>query len=143
MGVTPDRDPRILALIVVGGAAGTAGRAWLETAYAPPSGTWPWITFGINLGGALLLGLLLELLARTGDDRGWRRLARLGLGTGMLGGFTTYSTFAVETAALLRDGLPWLAVGYGAGSVLGGVAAAWLGFELARSATRGTRQGTS
>lgn len=133
----PHRDPRFLGLIVLGGAAGTAVRSWLETAYAAPAGTWPWATFSINLTGAFLLGFLLEALARTGPDRGWRRLARLGAGTGMLGGFTTYSTFAVETAALAGDGAAWLALAYALASVVLGLTTAWLGFEAARAVTRG------
>ncbi|MGM0386583.1 MAG: fluoride efflux transporter FluC [Actinomycetota bacterium] len=133
----PHRDPRFLGLIVLSGAVGTSVRAWLETAYAAPAGTWPWATFWINIGGAFLLGFLLEALARTGPDRGWRRLARLGAGTGVLGGFTTYSTFAVETALLAGDGVPWLGLGYAVGSVVAGLTTAWLGFEAARAVTRG------
>lgn len=133
----PHHDPRFLALIVMGGAIGTSARAWLETAYAAPAGTWPWATFLINLGGAFLLGFLLEALARTGHDRGWRRLARLGLGTGVMGGFTTYSTFAVETALLAGDGAAWLGLGYALATVVLGLTTAWLGFEAARAVTRG------
>lgn len=131
------RDPRFLGLIAVGGAVGTSVRAWLETAYAAPAGTWPWATFLINVTGAFLLGFLLEALARTGPDRGWRRLARHGFGTGMMGGFTTYSTFAVETALLAGDGAAWLALGYALATVVLGLTTAWLGFEAARALTRG------
>ena len=133
----PHRDPRFLALIVLGGAVGTSARAWLETAFAAPAGTWPWVTFWINVAGAFLLGFLLEALARTGPDRGRRRLARLGLGTGVMGGFTTYSTFAVETALLAGDGAAWLALGYALATVVLGLTTAWLGFEAARAVTRG------
>ena len=133
----PHHDPRFLALIVLGGAVGTSARAWLETTYAAPAGAWPWATFLINLGGAFLLGFLLEALARTGPDRGRRRLARLGLGTGVMGGFTTYSTFAVETALLAGDGAAWLGLGYALATVVLGFTTAWLGFEAARAVTRG------
>ena len=133
----PHRDPWFLGVIVAGGAVGTSVRAWLETTYAAPAGAWPWATFLINLGGAFLLGFLLEALARTGPDRGRRRLARLGLGTGVMGGFTTYSTFAVETALLAGDGAAWLALGYALATVVLGLTTAWLGFEAARAVTRG------
>lgn len=133
----PHRDPRFLGLIVLGGAVGTSVRAWLETVHAAQAGTWPWVTFWINVGGAFLLGFLLEALARTGPDRGRRRLARLGLGTGVMGGFTTYSTFAVETALLAGDGAAWLALAYALATVVLGLTTAWLGFEAARAVTRG------
>ncbi len=124
--------PSWLAVILVGGSIGTGIRAGLSSAFPHGPGEWPWATFGINLTGALLLGILLEVLAGTGPDRGWRRVVRLGLGTGVLGGFTTYSTFAVETVELLRAGA-WLAgIGYALGSVLVGLVAAWSGVLLAR-----------
>jgi fluoride exporter len=85
-------------------------------------------TLAVNLLGALLLGALLEALARRGPDTGRRRLLRLGLGTGVLGGFTTYSTLAVETATLPTA----LAVAYLAASVLLGAAAALAGVLLGR-----------
>lgn len=127
-----------LTLILVGGTAGTAARAWLEGAYAPPPGEWPWVTLGINVGGALLLGGLVTLLAVTGSDAGWRRGVRLGLGTGLLGGFTTYSTFSVETMELLRAS--WLlGVAYAVTTVVAGFLAAlgasWSVVELARRRT--------
>ncbi len=124
--------PAWLGIILIGGSAGTALRAWLETAYAPPTGGWPWVTFWINIAGSFLLGGLLEVLAETGPDRGWRRGVRLGLGTGLLGGFTTYSTFSVETVQLLSAGL-WVAgLSYGLGSVIAGPAAAFTATRIVR-----------
>jgi CrcB protein len=58
-------------------------------------------TFGINVVGAFLLGALLEALALRGADEGRRRDLRLFIGTGVLGGFTTYSAFAVDTDGLI------------------------------------------
>ena len=78
-----------------------------------------------------MLGLLLELLSRRGPDVGARRLLRLGLGTGVMGGYTTYSTFALETVRLLEGGALLLGIGYALGSVLLGLAAAWAGTLLA------------
>ena len=90
------------------------------------------------MGGALLLGGLVTLLAVTGSDAGWRRGVRLGLGTGLLGGFTTYSTFSVETMELLRAS--WLlGVAYAVTTVVAGFLAAlgasWSVVELARRRT--------
>lgn len=111
------------ALIVVGGMAGTALRASLALWFPSAPGQWPWTTLWINLTGSLLLGILLEMLAAF-DDAGWRRAVRLGVGTGFFGGFTTYSSFSVETVALLRSG-EWLTgVSYAVLSVGVGIAAA-------------------
>ncbi len=132
-------DPRMLALIFLGAALGTSLRSALEAAYGPGPGQWPWVTFWINVGGAMLLGALLEGIAASGRDTGWRRGLRLGAGTGVLGGFTTYSTFSVETVLLLRSGEWVVAAGYALVSVAAGVLAALLGVRLVRWTTRGRR----
>jgi CrcB protein len=111
------------SLILVGGMAGTVVRASLEAGFAAAAGTWPWATFAINISGSLALGVLLELLAGFDDD-GWRRSVRLGVGTGFFGGFTTYSSFSLETVALLRNGDALLGIGYAVSSVTLGIAAA-------------------
>lgn len=130
---------RLLGVICLGGAIGTYVRALLEDAAPTARGAFPWTTLGINVIGAFALGLLLEVLVRTGYDTGWRRTARLGLGTGVLGGFTTYSTFAVEVVERLTPDSAFVAVGYAVSSVTLGVAAAALGHELARRLS-GARQ---
>ena len=133
--------PAWLGVILLGGTAGTAGRAWLESSFAPVAGQWPWTTFWINLAGAFLLGALLEGLAISGRDHGWRRGLRLGLGTGMLGGFTTYSTFAVESFGLIGSASWLVGLGYSVGSVLLGVAAAFVGVRAVRLPVRWLRRG--
>jgi CrcB protein len=96
--------------------------------WVPHSGTgWPWATFLINLSGAFVLGLLLEALARSGPDVGRRRWVRLVAGTGFCGAFTTYSTFALETVELVRDGAPTTALTYAAVGVVAGLICAWAG----------------
>lgn len=91
----------------------------------------PTATFVTNVIGAFLLGLLLEQLARRGAGAAVRHETRLLLGTGLLGAFTTYSTLAVEVTLLGRAGRFGLAVGYGMGSALAGLAAAALGLLAA------------
>ncbi|WP_425307633.1 CrcB family protein [Ammonicoccus fulvus] len=135
MGTAASRQPRLLALVFAGGAVGTLARALLESAFPVGPGAFPWTTFGINIGGAFSLGLLLTVLARLGPDGGWRQAVRLGLGTGLLGGFTTYSLLAVET--LQR--LPLVGLGYAIASVVLGVAAAGLGVRAARLVVREPR----
>lgn len=126
------RNPLLLGTVFVGGACGTGIRSLLEDAFSRPTDSWPWITFAINVIGAFVLALLLEALVLSGEDTGGRRLLRLGLGTGVLGGFTTYSTFMVETTKL-----PWpVAVAYVVTSVVVGAFAARVGIRAARLAPR-------
>ncbi|WP_230973404.1 fluoride efflux transporter FluC [Aeromicrobium terrae] len=121
-----------MALVLLGGAAGTALRDAIERASGGSDG-FPWATFGINVSGALVLAMLVEALALRGSDVGRRRRWRLLLGTGFLGGYTTYSTFGVETDTLLRDGRPGLAMTYALATVLAGLVVSVLGIKVART----------
>lgn len=131
--------PDLLILVFVGGATGTAVRWALEARFGAPAGSWPWATLAINLTGSFLLGGVLEALAATGPDSGWRRRVRLGVGTGVLGGFTTYSTFSVETVNLIRAGLAWQGLAYGVASVTAGIVLAFTGTRTARALVRHRR----
>ncbi len=121
--------PGLLLAVLLGGAAGTSARSAV-TAALPYEEGWPVATWAANLVGAFLLGLLLEALGRRGPDAGTRRLLRLGVGTGLLGAFTTYSALAVETDLLLRDGRPGLAAAYALGTVLPGLLLTALGVRV-------------
>ncbi|GAA1907570.1 fluoride efflux transporter FluC [Williamsia serinedens] len=131
-----------LLLVLVGGAVGTASRYGVELLLPHRGVGWPTGTFVINLVGAALLGALLESLTRLGPDSGWRRRARVLVGTGGCGAFTTYSTLALETSLLARDGATATAAGYAIGSVIGGIVAAWLGIVLAASVARRSEAGS-
>lgn len=124
--------PGYLAMLVAGGALGTTCRSWLEATFAPRAGGWPWSTYGINVAGSFLLACLITTLARSGPDAGWRRRLRVGVGTGVLGGFTTYSTFIVETDGLVRAGHLVIGTAYAVASIVAGVLAALAGVLLAR-----------
>ncbi|SDT20980.1 fluoride efflux transporter FluC [Microlunatus soli] len=128
--IPPHLRPSYLVIVGAGGAFGAAAR-YVITESAAPVLSAPSATFLINLGGALLLGVLLEAWACRGPDVGPRRMLRLLLGTGVLGGFTTYSTLALDAAAFLRAGQPLLMIGYALGSVLLGVVAAAVGIVIA------------
>lgn len=130
------------ALVAVGAAVGSSLRYLLSRAHPPPTGGWPLVTLGVNLGGALLLGLLVGwLLARSGGrlggiiDRDARpsssaeRIRAL-LGTGVLGSFTTFSALAVEFGRLIEAGAPVVAAAYLFTSVAGGLLAAHVGLRL-------------
>ncbi len=130
------KDPVALLLIGLGGALGTGIRSLLEQGHPAPSGGWPWTTFAINVTGAFVLGALLEGLSRSGPDTGWRRRARLTLGTGVLGGYTTYSTLAVETVGITTLTHPLTGPAYAVASVVLGVLASAGGFLLVRGIAR-------
>ena len=99
--------------VFFGGLLGAPARYLVEEALGDGGG-FPLATFVVNVVGALALGLLLESLVLAGAETSMRRRVRLGLGTGFLGAFTTYSSFAVEIE-LLADGgrLPLAAVALG------------------------------
>ena len=118
-----------LALVAAGGCAGTLVRAALERAWPASPGHLPVTTLALNVVGALALGLLLGAL---GEGRPRLRLA---LGTGVLGGLTTHSTFILESHRLLAPGgdagHPVLGAAYLVGSMAAGLGAAGLGLWLA------------
>lgn len=116
---------RRAALAGLGGMIGTAARLSLGMLITDAAGA----VLVANLTGALLLGILTARL-HTSD-------LRVFLGTGMLGGFTTYSAFAVDGIALWAASPLW-AVGYVAISLIGGLLAAILGLRLGGSSVRRT-----
>lgn len=120
--------PSAIALVFLGGSGGTALRAGLSSGL-------PVHTLIINVAGSLLLGILLEHLARRGAGPAGDRL-RLLLGTGLLGGFTTYSALSVDTAQLLLAGQTGTALLYGLGTVLLGLLAAGTGVALSAAIGR-------
>ncbi|TYT26687.1 fluoride efflux transporter CrcB [Luteimonas viscosa] len=119
-----------LALVGLGGAAGSIARYLLATwtMHAATPQKFPLGTFVVNLAGCLVAGLLAGLAER---HPGWLSPdLRLLLFVGLLGGFTTFSAFGLETAQLLRRGEWLVATGYVGGSVLLGIGAVWLGLRL-------------
>jgi len=119
-----------LALVAAGGAVGTTLR-YLTTLLVPSWRGLPMATLGINVVGAFMLGVLLERLAGRASDCGWNRRVRLAVGTGVLGGFTTYSTLATDVLTLAAD-QPGRALAYGLGTVVLGAAGSAAGIWLAR-----------
>lgn len=114
----------------LGGMLGVLARYGISIAFASSS-LWPWPIFTVNVLGAFLLSLLVySLRARTGHDER-RRSINLVLGTGFMGGFTTYSAFALETLELTRVA-PWLGLAYALTSLGLGLAATWAGYHLAQ-----------
>jgi fluoride exporter len=123
----------IYLLAALGGALGALARWALAAAMPHSPGGWPWSTLLVNLVGCLAIGVLLAVLLERFPDS--RRL-RPFLAVGVLGGFTTYSTFAVDVVELTGAGRAPLAVAYVLASVLGGVFAVVVGLTIGRVAVR-------
>jgi len=127
---SPGFSPAVLVLVIVGGMVGVAVRALLVL---PLGGAGvhplvvPAVTMAINLVGSLLLGVIVGALA----DRHPR--ARMFLGTGVMGGFTTYSAFAVQ-AVTTSSASPYVSIALIAVSLFGGVFAAVVGLAMGRRA---------
>jgi len=125
--------------VAAGGALGAAARYELSGTWPPSAGGFPWVTFGINVGGCLLIGALMVYLLEVLRPG---RYARPFLAVGVLGGFTTFSTYAGETEMLLRHGHATVALTYLFGTLVAALLATWAGLALARFAAGYTHPGT-
>lgn len=119
---------RILLLVAVGGGIGSVLRYLISIGVG--GRTLPWGTVVVNVAGSAVLGFLIGWFAHRPIDAA----LQIGLLTGVLGGFTTFSTFSAETVALLDAGRWEAAVANVAVSVVGGIGAAAAGLALARLA---------
>jgi CrcB protein len=115
----------VLAGAGLGGLARYMAGTWIMAKYG---GRFPMGTFVINITGAFLIGVLMTLLTeRFHPHPNWRLFVVVGI----LGGYTTFSSFEYETYQAMRDGERWLGLVYVAGSVVLGYLAVWLGTVLA------------
>ncbi|WP_420812785.1 fluoride efflux transporter CrcB [Micromonospora zingiberis] len=122
----------LLGAIALGGMAGAVLRHGLAVAFPHDPGGFPWATFAVNVSGCLLIGVLMVFITEV-----WTapRLVRPFLGVGVLGGYTTFSTYAVEVQQALAVGAPRTALLYLAGSLVAALTAVRLGLTLTRLAT--------
>jgi CrcB protein len=132
--VTHRAQPGVLAVIAVGGMLGATARFKLGEALPTKVGHFPWATFWTNLSGSFLLGFLLIVLLERFPPT---RYVRPFLTTGILGAYTTMSTFAVETALLVKDGHVTIGLLYGLVSVGAGVSLAYAGIVAGRRTVAG------
>lgn len=124
LGVLSEHGP-VIAVIAAGGALGSLARYGVNVAL-PHSGGFPWSTFLENTVGCLLLGMLVVVVT---ELRSSHRLMRPFLGTGVLGGFTTFSTYAVDSITRTS---PVLAAAYVILTLVVALGAAWVGIAVAR-----------
>ncbi|HRE36622.1 MULTISPECIES: fluoride efflux transporter CrcB [Sphingopyxis] len=115
--------------VMVGGAIGAGARHLVGQILLARLGPgFPWWTLSVNIAGSLLMGLLIGWLARSGGSD----QARLFLGVGVLGGFTTFSSFSMEFWTLFERGQMAQAAAYVGASVIIGIAACGVGMVMMR-----------
>jgi CrcB protein len=120
----------LLAVIAVGGAIGAAARYGVSGIAPYRDGHFPWGTFVVNVSGCLAIGVLMVLVL---DVWPHHRCLRPFAGVGVLGGYTTFSTYALESRDLMALGHAATAVAYLLGSVLAGVTATSIGILVTRA----------
>ena len=120
----------MLLAVAVGGGAGSLARYWLSGWIQPAGSSFNWGIFSVNILGGLAMGLLVELGAL---KLNLSPELRAFLTTGMLGGFTTFSTFSLDSALLLQKGEYGLAAAYVIGSVVLSIAALFAGLWIVRT----------
>lgn len=147
--VDPDVDLHVVAMrdetrsggwdiglsIAAGGALGALGRYGLSLALPTQADGFPWATFTANVSGCLLIGVLMVIL--TDVSRHPHRLARPFLGVGILGGFTTFSTYTVESQQLIVGGAPGLGFAYLFGTIAAALAAVQVAVMITRAIAGG------
>ncbi|MFI7441929.1 FluC/FEX family fluoride channel [Nonomuraea indica] len=131
----------VLAVIAAGGAIGTGARYGAALVWPVPATAFPWTTLYVNASGCLLIGILLVVLTEAWTAPAW---VRPFFATGVLGGFTTFSTYCADIERLVSAGRAGPALAYLAATVVAALAAVtagvWVTRRLLRTTTeRGTR----
>jgi fluoride exporter len=125
----PGTTLAILAVISIGGVLGTLARYGLGLAYPHGAASFPWATFAVNVAGCGMIGMLMVCI----DQLGAHRLVRPFLGVGVLGGFTTFSTYVIEIQEAVAAGAARVALVYLAGTLAAAMLAVWAGSALTSS----------
>ncbi|MFF7070032.1 fluoride efflux transporter CrcB [Streptomyces pseudovenezuelae] len=119
----------VVAVVALGGALGATARYALSLHWPTPPGGFPWATFWTNVVGCAVIGVFMVVIT---DVWAAHRLVRPFFGTGVLGGFTTFSTYAVDIQKLVDHGRPATGLAYLAATLLAALAAVWLASTAAR-----------
>jgi CrcB protein len=126
----------VLAAISAGGVCGALARYGLASAWPHAPGGFPWATFVINVSGCLLIGVLMVLVTEVVPGQ---RLVRPFVGVGVLGGYTTFSTYIVDIHQAASAGATGVALAYLAGTAVAALLAAWSGSAVTAWLVRGVR----
>ena len=127
----------VLVVIGAGGALGSLARRGVGELVPWAGSTFPWATFTENISGGFALGALMVFVLDVWPPH---RYLRPFLGVGLLGGYTTFSTYMLESRQLLVDGQLVTAFAYLGGSLLAGLTAVWVGISSARLVALGSRR---
>ncbi|MCW8122620.1 MULTISPECIES: fluoride efflux transporter CrcB [Streptomyces] len=119
----------VVAVVALGGGTGAAARYAASLWWPTPAGGFPWTTFGVNAVGCAVIGVFMVVIT---EVRPAHRLVRPFFGTGVLGGFTTFSTYAVDSRSLFADGRLPTGLAYLAATPLAALTAVWLAAWAAR-----------
>jgi CrcB protein len=127
----------VLAAISAGGVVGSLARYALQIAFPHPPYNFDWATFAINVSGCLLIGVLMVLVTQVWTGR---PLLRPFLGIGVLGGFTTFSTYVVDIQQAIHVGAAATGLVYLSATLVAALIAVWLGSAMTRWAVRPRRR---
>ncbi|MET7451471.1 fluoride efflux transporter CrcB [Streptomyces sp. NPDC005574] len=119
----------IVAVVALGGAAGACARYGATLLWPAAAGAFPWTTLWINVAGCAVIGVFMVVIT---DVWAAHRLVRPFFGTGVLGGFTTFSTYAVDIQKLVDAGHARTGLTYLAATLLAALAAVWLAVTATR-----------
>jgi CrcB protein len=126
-------------LVAAGGAVGSVLRyhsGRFVSGLMGADNAFPWGTLAVNIIGSLAMGALVGWFARSAPSEAAAETARLLLGVGLLGGFTTFSAFSAELVTMIHRGQTGLAVGYASASLIAGAAAVIVGLVAVQGAAR-------
>ncbi|MGW3803242.1 fluoride efflux transporter CrcB [Streptomyces clavifer] len=129
----------VLAVIAAGGALGASARYAASLAWPAAEGTFPWAVFAVNVTGCALIGVLMVLVAERSVVT--HPLVRPFLGVGVLGGFTTFSTYAADVTELLERQQVLVAVAYASATAVAALGAVWAAVVATRALMDGDRRG--
>ncbi|MFF4547077.1 fluoride efflux transporter CrcB [Streptomyces sp. NPDC001435] len=127
----------VVAVVALGGALGATARYALTLWWPTQPGGFPWATFVTNVVGCAVIGVFMVIIT---DVWAAHRLVRPFFGTGVLGGFTTFSTYAVDVQRLADSGHPATGLAYLAATLVAALAAVWLASAAARRVLTGRQR---